>query len=115
MRRHIRRAACLALAGAALMLSPVTAHAQEQAPASDTSTQQVQSRGGYFLGDGVNIRSRPVDGTVHGQGYFRETFTAHCWNGDGHWIYLTAHRGNVTGWVKVDYVFYTDMGPMGYC
>lgn len=113
--RTLRRAACLALAGAALVLSPVTAHAQEQAPASAADTQQVQSRGGYFLGDGVNIRSQPVNGTIRGQGYFRETFTAHCWNADGHWIYLTAHRGNVTGWVSVDYVFYTDMGPMGYC
>ncbi|MGW0374566.1 hypothetical protein ACWDZW_37955 [Streptomyces coeruleorubidus] len=45
MRTHIRRAACLALAGAALALSPVTAHAQEQAPASVADTQQVQSPG----------------------------------------------------------------------
>lgn len=49
MRRNFRRAACLALAGAALVLSPVTANAQELGPTSDTSTRNVQSRGGYFL------------------------------------------------------------------
>lgn len=106
---------CAAVLGAALALAPVPAGAQERPAESGTDTLQAQSRGGYFLGDGVNIRSRPVNGTILGQGYFRETFTAHCWDSDGHWIYLTAHRGNVTGWVSVDYVFYTDSGPMGYC
>ncbi|MFD0210455.1 hypothetical protein ACFVH9_15295, partial [Streptomyces hirsutus] len=84
-------------------------------PPPHPGTRQVLSRGGHFLGDGVNIRSRPVDGTVLGQGYFRETFTAYCWSSDGYWIRLTAHRGNVTGWASVNYVFYTDSGPMGYC
>ncbi|CAM5744619.1 SH3 domain-containing protein [Streptomyces hirsutus] len=114
--KRTRRLLCAAVAGTALALLPVSASgAQVMSPDADTGTRQVLSRGGYFLGDGVNIRSRPVDGTVLGQGYFRETFTAYCWSSDGYWIRLTAHRGNVTGWVSVNYVFYTDSGPMGYC
>ncbi|MFF9808131.1 hypothetical protein ACF1G5_23930 [Streptomyces coeruleorubidus] len=41
MRTHIRRAACLALADAALAPSSVSAHAQERAPASAADRQQV--------------------------------------------------------------------------
>ncbi|MCT7355380.1 hypothetical protein N4P33_24950 [Streptomyces sp. 15-116A] len=113
--RRIRRLLCAVVAGAVLALVPVSANALERPAGPTTGTQQAQSRGGYFLGDGVNIRSRPVNGTILGQGYFGERFTAHCWNSDGNWIYLTAHRGNVTGWVSVNYVYYTDSGPMGYC
>ncbi|MFE0875972.1 hypothetical protein ACFW4X_14005 [Streptomyces smyrnaeus] len=115
MLRIANRVAVVAAAMGAMLTSGAMVSTAESASAAQRSHIGVQSRAGYFLGDGINIRNAPNGPIILGKGYRGETFTAHCWNGNGLWIYLTAHRGNVTGWVSVSWVFYTNNGPMGYC
>jgi hypothetical protein len=107
--------AVVAVAVGVMLAGGVVATTAESASAAHQSQTDVRSREGFFLGDGVNIRNAPNGPIILGQGYKNETFTAYCWNADGRWIYLTAHRGNITGWVSVDFVFYSTSGPMGYC